>query len=155
MAPKGLRLSTEELEAYTARTGLGAEHLQATSKLGETQEARKKIAPGQTRAGEMNKTEQRFYNEIIWPQIVTKEIQRSGYEDEKFKIAPGVWYIPDFPIVWHQDLNRRKTYCEIKGGFIREKSIIKFRAAAAKFPEYSWQLWQYKAGIGWRLVHDI
>ena len=151
MVQKGLRLSTEELQAYTARTGLGTEHLKGAG----NQPPAKKVAPGQTASGVMNKTEQRFYNEMIWPQIVTKEILRAGYEDEKFMIAPGVWYIPDFPIVWNHELNKRKTYCEIKGGFIREKSIIKFKAAAAKFPEYNWQLWQYKAGIGWRLTHDI
>lgn len=148
----GPRLSEAQLAEYANRTNLGRQHLQAG---GKAPEREKKIAPGQTAAGVMNKTEQRYYDEIIWPAIATKEIIRAGFEDEKFKIGDRCWYVPDFPIVWAPDTGKPKTYVEVKGGYIREKSLVKFKAAATKFPEYNWQLWQYKAESGWKCLHNL
>ena len=84
-----------------------------------------------------------------------RQIIKIRFEEEKVKLGNRLYYTPDFGVVWAPELAMKKTFIEIKGGFIREKSIIKFKAAAAKFPEYTWQLWQWKPGAGWKRLFDL
>jgi hypothetical protein len=155
---RGLRLTEEQIAQIQNRM-LFAEHNKqrkpggALKLLNNSSKARS-VAPGQTPAGVMNKTEKRFYDEIIWPGIATREITESRYESEKFKIAPRTFYTPDFSIIW-SDPKKKKTYVEIKGGFIREKASLKFKATASKYPEYNWKMWQYTRGAGWKLLFDL
>lgn len=147
------------LEEYVKRTGLGGQHLtdQIPEQSGKEQRTQgaQKTQPGQTAAGEMNKTEARYYDQVLWPLKANKKIIKIRYEEEKFKLGNRLYYTPDFGVVWAPDLAMKKTFIEIKGGFIREKSVIKFKAAASKFSEYAWQLWQYKTGAGWKLLFDL
>ena len=154
-----LRFNDDKLEEYVKRTGLGSEHLseqiRARSATDGQSPGSKKGQPGQTAAGEMNKTEARYYRDELWPLMAAEEIIKIRFEEEKFKLGNRLYYTPDFGVVWHPDLAMKKTYIEIKGGFIREKSVIKFKAAASKFPEYSWQLWRWKTGEGWKRLFDL
>lgn len=58
--------------------------------------------------------------------------------------APGtkrVSYTPDFVVIMADGSVRVD---EIKGGFIREDSELKFKIAADRFPLFHWRMIQYK-----------
>lgn len=145
-------MSKQDLEAYYKRTGLGP-YKNKPQAAGEPTVAKKR-QPGETAAGEMNNTERRFYDQLLWSRIAGKEITKVHYEEEKFKLGHRCHYTPDFSVVW-ADSCRPKTYIEVKGAFVREKSVFKFKTSARQFDEYRWQFWQWESGSGWRLVHDL
>lgn len=150
-----------DLLEYYKRTGKGGEHLTESERSGvvvqgrqaTTSSGQSKKAPGQTAAGIMNKTESRWYNEVGIYLVKSGEATRIDYELHKLKIAERCFYTPDFKIIWAEDLNLNDTFIEIKGGFIREKGLVKFKAASSLFTEFVFELWQFKAESGWNTKH--
>lgn len=51
------------------------------------------------------------------------------------------YYTPDFFCVTAEG---RQEIHEIKGSLIREAAMVRFKAAAEKYPMYDWQMWQLK-----------
>ena len=86
-----LRFNDDKLEEYVKRTGLGSEHLseqiRARSATDGQSPGSKKGQPGQTAAGEMNKTEARYYRDELWPLMAAEEIIKIRFEEEKFKLG--------------------------------------------------------------------
>ena len=154
-----MKMSRADLREYNRRTGKGSEHLEALDKPQETEQKKTpgKLSPGTTAKGIMNKTEALCYNQILLPLQVDGEIGEIRYEKEKFRVGiPASFYEPDFTApITNTARTAQRLIIEVKGGFIRDKSITKFKAAAMEFREYNFQLWQWKLGEGWRLVHDL
>lgn len=157
-----MAFSKEFLEDYHRRTGLGANALEAVGSAIELSPIDKPgkgkaNSAGSTPKGEMNKTEGLFYLERLLPLQAAGEIGKIRYEKEKFRIGiPASFYEPDFtaPII-NPNRTAQRLIIEIKGGFIRDKSLTKFKAAAMEFREYNFQLWQYKIAEGWKLIHNL
>ena len=99
----------------------------------------------------MNKTECRFESEVLSPLKQSGEILWYGFEALNFRLGPRVHYRPDFVVV---KPDRVPEFNEVKGGFIRQDSRVKFRTAAGLYPFWDWKMWQWKAGV-WRVVLEF
>jgi len=104
----------------------------------------------QHKTGEMNKTE-KLYSELLQKAVMTGEVERWEFEKIKFKLGKAVYYLPDFYVVYADHIEMH----EVKGAFITDKGMIKFKTAAELFPEFRWKLMQYKAKTGWNVLRDI
>lgn len=101
------------------------------------------------REKKMNKTEQAF-SEILEKARQKGEILKWHFEEITLKIAPNTRYTPDFIAVlpsgaWH--------VFEIKG-HLEDDASVKFKSAAQKFPEISFQMLRRKKGA-WETVFKI
>jgi hypothetical protein len=100
----------------------------------------------------LNKTE-RAYRDLLEFRKRAGEIR--GYQTHAltFILGRDLRYTPEF-IVHEND--GTLTAIEIKGGFVREDSIVKFRAAQQQFPWLRWQMVQRckRDQGGWKLVRD-
>jgi hypothetical protein len=102
----------------------------------------------------MNKTEARYVDEKLWPNIQAEEIKRYRFEKVKRSLSiegAACWYTPDFEVI---NKDNGIEYHEIKGAYITEDALIKFKTAMATYPEYDWLLWQWTAEDGWKLKID-
>ncbi|MEQ8409106.1 MAG: hypothetical protein RKH07_12605 [Gammaproteobacteria bacterium] len=103
--------------------------------------------------GKLNKTEQRYIDEVLWPRHLAGEIAWFSPECIKRRVGPlgsKCWYKPDFEVI---PATGFIEYHEIKGGWIEDDARVKFLAAARAYPMFRWVMWQYK-GAEWRLILD-
>ena len=108
---------------------------------------RRFIRPRQ-KPGEMNKTEEK-YSELLEIRKKQGEIIRYEFEKVKFKLAKKTFYTPDFFVVFED----RIEIHEVKGGYITDDAIVKYKIAVEMFPEFVWKLIQYKnKKSGWVLL---
>ncbi len=97
---------------------------------------------GRTRKpGEMNKTEAE-YGMMIHAEWHKGAVLWWGFEQVTLKIGPNCRYNPDFVLMRS---NGQIEFHEVKGGFIRDDSMVKLKAAAEKFP-FVFKLAQKKNG---------
>lgn len=96
----------------------------------------------------MNKTEQRYADEILEPMLRAGQIKSYGFERVRLRLADSTFYWPDFDVVLDDN-----TVCihEVKGGFIREDSWVKLKVAAELYPhmlfvraQYDKKQWELK-----------
>ena len=80
-----------------------------------------------------NKTE-REYAGMLRMKLLAGEILDYRFEAMKFMLGNRCWYTPDFLVITptHVELH------EVKGGFYRDDARVKFKAAAEKYPRFSW-----------------
>jgi hypothetical protein len=72
----------------------------------------------------------------------------------KLRLADRTFYTPDFQVV--NDATGEIELHEVKGGWIEDDAMVKFKTAAAMFPEYRWKLVQQKKTTGpWETLRDI
>lgn len=88
----------------------------------------------------MNYTEKRYEDEFLWPKYWEGEILSWEFESLKFRLGEKCFYTPDFLVIEPDCL----ILTEIKGGFIREDAIAKFKSAVSMFPYFRWIFAQYK-----------
>jgi hypothetical protein len=90
----------------------------------------------------MNQTEREF-SFMLEAKKRLAEIEWWAFEAIKLKLADGAWYTPDF-MSWGTDDNYGKviTFYEIKGGFIREAAMVRFKVARQRFRWADFQMWQ-------------
>jgi hypothetical protein len=102
-------------------------------------------ARGQTKPGEMNKTEERFATEVLYPRKLAGEIRAYAYEAKTLVLSERLRcsYRPDFCVL---NLDGSEDFYEIKGSFIREDSYIKLKWAAEKYYLSRFYLCVYKGG---------
>lgn len=104
-------------------------------------------------AGRMTKTEglfaQRLDLERAAGLIVGWKYERINFKLEA-KAGRCLSYRPDF-CVWHTD--GRVTFDEVKGGWISEVGMMKFRLAVDIFPEFHFRMWQWKKSV-WTLIRQ-
>ena len=93
-------------------------------------------------AGSMNKTEERYAQHVLDPLLMTKEILAWRFEPVTFRLADRTRYTPDFLVVYPD----RFELHEIKGGFIREDAMVKYKVAKSMYPWFVWKLCQWKKG---------
>ena len=93
--------------------------------------------------GEMNKTEQRYAEELALLQR-TGEVKWWGFEAITLKLAEDTRYTPDFFVVW---ASGRMEFVETKG-FFRDDALVKVKVAANMFPFFAFTVLFPKKG-GW------
>lgn len=79
---------------------------------------------------------------ILMFQFRSGEIRK--YESESIKLSVGdpcCWYRPDFSVHLNDG---RLRFIEMKGGFIREDAMVKFRSAKKQYPYFEFEMWQLK-----------
>ena len=100
--------------------------------------------------GVMNQTESAFAS-ILEQRRAIGEVIRWEFESVTFKLAADCRYTPDFS-VWLSD--GTMEFVDAKGGGpMDEKSRVKCKVAAEKFPQFVFVIEQKqskKAGGGWR-----
>jgi hypothetical protein len=138
---KGIQMSRAQAEAHQRKHGFVVEY---DSKNDQVLFIEKLPKPC------MNKTETE-YSLILEAMKRREEISRWEFEGITLRWG-GLRYTPDFNvfpnmIAIHQPLR----FIEVKGGFIREDAMVKFKAAKAHWPEFAFELWQ-KSG-GWRRIY--
>lgn len=100
-----------------------------------------------------NKTEAAF-GRILEAQQTRGEIQRSRFEALAFRWGgteedTPMLYSPD----WIVTLNSGEILCvEIKGSKVWDRDIVRFKGCRAEWPEYKWEMWQWKHGE-WDRIH--
>lgn len=91
----------------------------------------------------MNVTEQRYYDEQIYPRLITGEYLWCMYEGMRFRIGKGnAFYCPDFDIFTRE---LRLELHEVKGGFEREAARVRRKVAAQQYP-FTFRLCKYIGG---------
>ncbi len=83
------------------------------------------------RRGRMNKWEA-AYAEHLEQLKATNAIKRWDFEPERFRLATGAYYTPDFRIVYHSSAI---GFDEVKG-FWREAARVRIKVAAEHNPMY-------------------
>lgn len=99
--------------------------------------------------GVMNATEQ-AYADMLEHRQLAGELIRFDFESVTFKLADGCRYTPDFA-VWMADGTMEFVDCK-GGGPMDEKSRVKVKVAAEKFPQFVFVIEQKqskKLGGGW------
>ena len=100
--------------------------------------------------GVMNQTEQ-SYADLLEARRIAGEVIRFEFESVTFKLAEGCRYTPDFS-VWLADGTMELVDCK-GGGPMDEKSRVKVKVAAEKFPQFVFVIEQKQAkklGGGWK-----
>lgn len=104
----------------------------------------------ETKAGKAPKkgmtTPEREMSAMLLVQRQRGEIEGFDFESIKLSVGdPCCWYCCDF-VVYLPDGKLR--FIETKGPFIREDSMVKFRAAKRQYKAFEFQLWQ-RGKEGW------
>lgn len=87
-------------------------------------------ALGRMKAGKMNKTEAAYYN-YLEVQKRIGEVLWYEFEPMNLRIADKCFYKVDFLVLTKTGL---LEVHEIKGGYITDDSLVKFKTAGEKFP---------------------
>ena len=74
------------------------------------------------------------------------------YEYECLKLSIGepgerCWYTPDFLVVTEQGTELH----EVKGAYVRDKALVKWKAARRLYPHFRW-VWAQKDKEGWNVT---
>lgn len=89
--------------------------------------------------GQMNGTESK-YAELLQVRKLAGEVILWHFESIKFKVAEQCLYIPDFA-VWLAD--GTMEIVDTKGGIISDDALVKIKAAAERYPQFTWVIEQY------------
>lgn len=95
-----------------------------------------------------SKTEAR-YAQMLETQRYKGAIKQWWYEPFSLRLARATFYRPDFLVCYAWDAcpyDCPLVCIEVKGGFIRDDAIVKFKVAARAFPCFSFIMMQYKKG---------
>lgn len=105
-----------------------------------------------SRARLMNKTETR-YAQMLEGMRLAGEIVSYQYEAITLKLGPDCRYTPDFLVIKREhewtavgEDCLRFEFHEVKGGYAREDSLVKIRAASQQFPHFTFKLCRYSRG---------
>ena len=107
------------------------------------------IKAGHRKKNTMNATETR-YAEKLGLLKVAGEIKRFDFEVDNLRIGMGVWYKPDFTVI---NSKNEIEYHEVKGGFITDKGLVKFKVACDLFPERKFKMVQWK-NKQWKVIRE-
>lgn len=102
--------------------------------------------------GEMNKTEQRYEQEVILPKYKAGDINWYGFEALTFKLAPDTRYTPDFIV---QLSDGTIEAIDVKAGkkdgkpLCEDDALVKMKTAAQLFPVQFLMTWRLKDTGAW------
>lgn len=111
---------------------------------GATTGIEKLVAPKK----KMNKTEQAYAN-LLELYKRSGDVFHYGFEELTLKLGNDTRYTPDFFVVKYNGMNDRPPqieFHEVKGGFIRDDSRVKFQCARKQFPFFKFKMMQYVKG---------
>jgi len=97
----------------------------------------------------MNTTEARYADRLKLL-LCAGEILDWKFEGIKFRLADNTYYTPDFFVTCPDHFEVH----EIKGGYIYEDSIQKFKIAAEEFPRFKWLMIQWK-DKHWKTIREL
>lgn len=91
----------------------------------------------------MNKTETAYAQKL---ELLYKANEIVGWKFEPitFRLAPKTTYTPDFIVVTSEHVELH----EIKGSFVRDDAMVKFKVAAEMFPYFRWEMIVGKSARG-------
>jgi hypothetical protein len=119
---------------------------------GRAVKARPVVAPRRaTFPRGMNKTENRWQERLLQRKHILKEVQSFEYEAVKLRINDRCWYTPDFLVVVTGGLIE---FHEVKGGYIHDDAMVKFKAAAALHPWAVFRMMQWDKG-SWTEIQTL
>lgn len=111
-------------------------------------------ARANTKSGDkLNKTEQRYIDEVLWPRHLAGEVKWFSAECVSRRISTTgkrCWYRPDFEVML---ADGSIEYHEIKGGRVEDDARVKFLAAMRVYPMFRWEMWAHIKGE-WLLKLD-
>lgn len=85
--------------------------------------------PRQPTAGRMNKTEERYLNEVLRPLLYVGQVLDIKFEGLKLRLADNTFYTPDFVVVRNECIEIH----EVKGHW-EDDARVKIKVAAQMFP---------------------
>lgn len=136
------RLSVAQLMAYCQKNGLNYDDL---LKKQTPVKAVAITANTEVREDLRNQNEKNYETEMLWPQKLAGLIVDYRSEPINFRIGRGkCWYRPDYMVI--TDTGSVQIH-EVKGEYVREDSLIKFRVASLLYPWFEWHMWQWKDGM--------
>lgn len=99
------------------------------------------FALGRMKAGTMNKTEAAYAN-YLEKQKQFGDVAWFAFEPMNLKLANKCFYRVDFLVM----LKSGQLEChEVKGGYMTDDSLVKFKVAACKFP-FTFRMFSLKKG---------
>ncbi len=99
------------------------------------------FALGRLKAGAMNKTEAAYAN-YLEKQKQFGDVAWFAFEPMNLKLADKCFYRVDFLVM----LKSGQLEChEVKGGYMTDDSLVKFKVAACKFP-FTFRMFSLKKG---------
>jgi len=101
----------------------------------------------------MNKTED-AYAWVLEAMKKSGEIKDYRFESINLRMADRTYYRPDFLVVFHTHFEIH----EIKGGFVQDDAMVKFKATAELFPWFKWKMIQGKPHRGsyeWKTLKEF
>lgn len=101
-------------------------------------------ALGRLKKGEMNKTEERYAG-VLDVRKMAGEVLEHWFEALKLRIGDNCFYEPDFLVLM---ATGELEIHEVKGGWITEDGLVRFKAAQTNYP-FRFRLMQWKGGE-WR-----
>jgi len=115
----------------------------------EWKHPKKKALPGRLK---MNKTEERYADHLRVLQAAG-EIDAWWFEPVKLRLGPN-WktgYTPDFMVLKNCGGVRID---EVKGGYIRDDALVKFKGCAEMYPCFRWRMVRWKSGV-WEVIMEF
>ena len=98
----------------------------------------------------MNKTET-AYAEILEVRKREGEIKDYKFEEIILKLAPHTFYRPDFFVIFQDHFEVH----EVKGAYIRDDAMAKFKIAADRYPFFRFKMIQRKKGSPFEVIRDL
>ena len=130
-----LRMSAEQVQAYQAKAANWREwpnlHGEAETKPATPRKEYVPYKARRVRRGVMNRLETAF-SKVLEANKASGEIDSWAFEAQKFKLADGAWYTPDFIVV----TGGLQVAYEVKG-FWREAARLRCKVFAGAFPHIS------------------
>lgn len=114
-------------------------HLKTRNPIATKQPA--SFALGRMKAGKMNKTEAAYAN-YLETQKQFGDVKWYEFEPMNLRLADKCFYAIDFLVM----LKNGQLEChEVKGGYMTDDSLVKFKVAACKFP-FTFRMFSLKKG---------
>jgi len=107
------------------------------------------IRAGHKKKGELNKLEW-LYNAVLETLKRAEEIRDYSFERIKLRIGEACWYTPDFMVLSKEN---EIEFHEVKGGFITDDALVKFKAVCELYPYFKFIMMQHK-GKQWKRIRE-
>jgi len=107
------------------------------------------IRAGHKKKGELNKVEQ-AYAGVLELLKRASEIRDYSFERIKLRIGEACWYTPDFMVLSKEN---EIEFHEVKGGFITDDALVKFKAVCELYPYFKFIMMQHK-GKQWKRIRE-
>lgn len=145
-----LKMSKAEYEAHQRRHGFIINKDPVVPMAKNTDAAGYPIHRPSRQPKGMNKTEREF-SMILEAQRRQDIIARWDYEGITLRWG-GLRYTPDFVVTIATPTIPAVKFIEVKGAFIYDDALVKFKAARAHWTQFEFQLWQKAQGNWFQLL---